>query len=77
MADMDIKQVSVGLLKASTYNPRKWDQPAIDGLTESIKRFGLVDPSAGEQRERSQEHCDRWSLSPEGSKRSWPSRKYR
>ena len=44
MADMEIKQVSVGLLKASTYNPRKWDQSAIDGLTESIKRFGLVDP---------------------------------
>lgn len=44
MADMEIKEVSVGLLKASTYNPRKWDQPAIDGLTESIKRFGLVDP---------------------------------
>lgn len=31
-------------LKASTYNPRKWDQSAVDGLTESIKRFGLVDP---------------------------------
>lgn len=31
-------------LKASTYNPRKWDQSAMDGLTESIKRFGLVDP---------------------------------
>lgn len=31
-------------LKASTYNPRKWDQSAIEGLTESIKRFGLVDP---------------------------------
>lgn len=44
MADMVIKQVSVGLLKASIYNPRKWDQLAIDGLTESIKRFGLVDP---------------------------------
>ncbi len=44
MADMDIKQVSVGSLKASTYNPRKWDQSATEGLTESIKRFGLVDP---------------------------------
>ncbi len=31
-------------LKASTYNPRKWDQSAVEGLTESIKRFGLVDP---------------------------------
>ena len=41
---MDIKQVSVGSLKASAYNPRKWNQSAIDGLTESIKRFGLVDP---------------------------------
>ena len=44
MAEMDIKQVGVGSLKASTYNPRKWDQSAIDGLTESVKRFGLVDP---------------------------------
>jgi DNA modification methylase len=44
MADMNIKQISVSLLKASRYNPRKWDQSAIDGLTESIKRFGLVDP---------------------------------
>lgn len=36
--------VKTGLLKASTYNPRKWDQRATDGLSESIKRFGLVDP---------------------------------
>lgn len=40
----NIVMVKVGSLKASTYNPRKWDQSAIDGLTESIKRFGLVDP---------------------------------
>lgn len=40
----NIVMVKASLLKASTYNPRKWDQSAIDGLTESIKRFGLVDP---------------------------------
>ena len=40
----NIVMVKANSLKASTYNPRKWDQSAIDGLTESIKRFGLVDP---------------------------------
>lgn len=40
----NIVMVKTSLLKASTYNPRKWDQSAIEGLTESIKRFGLVDP---------------------------------
>lgn len=50
----NIVMVKTSLLKASTYNPRKWDQPAIEGLTESIKRFGLVDPllvNNGEGRE--------------------------
>jgi hypothetical protein len=40
----NIVMVKTSSLKASTYNPRRWDQPAINGLTESIKRFGLVDP---------------------------------
>lgn len=39
-----IVMVKTGVLKASTYNPRRWDQAAIEGLTESLKRFGLVDP---------------------------------
>lgn len=41
---MEITQVKISKLKPSEYNPRKWDQKAIEQLTESIKRFGLVDP---------------------------------
>lgn len=44
MDKINITSVSVHDLKPSLYNSRKWDQHAIDGLTESIKRFGLVDP---------------------------------
>lgn len=40
----NIVMVKANSLKASTYNPRRWDDKAIAGLTESIKRFGLVDP---------------------------------
>lgn len=50
----NIVMVKTSSLKASTYNPRKWDRPAIDGLSESVKRFGLVDPllvNNGEGRE--------------------------
>lgn len=39
-----IKQVKVKDLKPALYNPRKWDESAIKHLTESIQRFGLVDP---------------------------------
>lgn len=44
--DAKIKIINVGIseLIPSDYNPRKWDKNAIAGLTESIKRFGLVDP---------------------------------
>ncbi len=31
-------------LYSANYNPRKWDEGAVKQLTESIKRFGLVDP---------------------------------
>lgn len=31
-------------LKTAPYNPRKWTDEAIKQLSESIKRFGLVDP---------------------------------
>lgn len=41
---LSITQVSISDLKAADYNPRKWSEDAIKQLTESIKRFGLVDP---------------------------------
>ncbi|MAF13455.1 MAG: hypothetical protein CMI53_00980 [Parcubacteria group bacterium] len=41
---LKVVQVSTNQLKPATYNPRKWNQSAIDQLTESVKRFGLVDP---------------------------------
>jgi DNA modification methylase len=41
---MTIKHLSPNKLKPATYNPRKWDQAAINNLTQSIKQFGLVDP---------------------------------
>ncbi len=44
METLQIVEVEVSDLKPATYNPRKWNQSQIDGLTESIKRFGLVDP---------------------------------
>ncbi len=42
--DFKVYQVPVSNLIPSTYNPRRWSNLAIDNLTESIKRFGLVDP---------------------------------
>lgn len=42
--NLEVQQVSVKELKAAKYNPRKWSKQAIGDLTESIKRFGLVDP---------------------------------
>jgi len=39
-----IQYLPVSELKPSTYNPRRWNDSAIEQLTESVKRFGLVDP---------------------------------
>lgn len=39
-----IKQINTKELKPALYNPRKWDESAVQHLTESIRRFGLVDP---------------------------------
>lgn len=36
--------VAIDALKASAYNPRKWDKTTLSQLKESIKRFGVVDP---------------------------------
>lgn len=42
--DLKVEYVSTSLLKSAIYNPRKWSDSAISQLTESIKRFGLIDP---------------------------------
>lgn len=42
--NLKIEHVSINSLKASEYNPRKMTDKQESDLTESIKRFGLVDP---------------------------------
>jgi len=42
--ELRIVQVSISDLKPAVYNPRKWSEDKIRQLTESIQRFGLVDP---------------------------------
>ena len=42
--NIKIEEVSISSLKASSYNPRKITEKQEKDLTESIKRFGLVDP---------------------------------
>ena len=44
MSKLNIQYLPINDLRPAGYNPRKWDQVAIEQLTESIKRFGLVDP---------------------------------
>lgn len=41
---INISYIDITKLKAATYNPRVWSEAATAKLTESIKRFGLVDP---------------------------------
>jgi len=41
---LKIQQVSVRELNPAPYNPRIWTPGAVEQLTESMKRFGLVDP---------------------------------
>ncbi len=41
---LNVELVKVSQLKTAAYNPRKWSEEAIAGLTASIKQFGLVDP---------------------------------
>lgn len=43
-SNLQVVYVPISELKPAIYNPRKWDEEAIKHLTESIKRFGLVDP---------------------------------
>jgi len=41
---INVSYINTSDLVAASYNPRKWDDEAASKLTESIKRFGLVDP---------------------------------
>ena len=41
---INISYVDSSILLPAAYNPRSWDEAATAKLTESIKRFGLVDP---------------------------------
>lgn len=40
---LNIQSVAISKLKPALYNPRKWSEDATAQLTESIKRFGMVD----------------------------------
>lgn len=44
MSRLNIHTVEISKLKPSIYNPRKWSKDATEQLTESLRRFGLVDP---------------------------------
>lgn len=41
---LNIKYILVKDLIPSVYNPRKWNNKAVADLTESIKKYGLIDP---------------------------------
>ena len=42
--DLRIVMVPSAVLVPATYNPRKWDEAALERLIESIQKFGFVDP---------------------------------
>lgn len=42
--DLNIQNIKIEELNPAPYNPRKWSEDAIDQLTESIRKFGMVDP---------------------------------
>lgn len=42
--DLRVSYVAVSSLKASEYNPRKWNKHQTKALAESVRRFGVVDP---------------------------------
>lgn len=41
---LNIQSVAIDKLKPALYNPRKWSEEAVEQLTESVRRFGMVDP---------------------------------
>lgn len=44
VGNLKIVYVAVAELKPVDYNPRIWDESAIEHLTQSLKTYGLVDP---------------------------------
>src|SRR3990167_6125529 len=42
---LTIVNVAIDDLISADYNPRKWDEKALNDLSASIKKFGLVDPA--------------------------------
>lgn len=42
--NLQIQTININELNPAPYNPRKWSSEAIEQLTESITRFGMVDP---------------------------------
>jgi len=42
--NLKIQYININQLKPADYNSRKWNTEAVKGLTESVSRFGLVDP---------------------------------
>ena len=62
-----IVHVPTSDLRASEYNPRKWDKEAEAGLKESIKRYGIVDPilanSAEERKNYKSTEAHKFTLS--------------
>lgn len=41
---LGIVHVKIGALNPAPYGPRKWSEEATKQLTESVKKFGLIDP---------------------------------
>jgi len=41
---MKIIEIPIKEIKPATYNPRSWNENQIERLTESIKKFGMVEP---------------------------------
>lgn len=41
---LKVEYIDINTLKPSEYNPRRWDKTAIKNLTESINKYGIVDP---------------------------------
>ena len=41
---LKVTYVPIGDIKPSEYNPRRWGDEVVSQLTDSIRRFGLVDP---------------------------------
>lgn len=41
---LKVQYVAVGDIRENEYNPKKFDQATLDGIKESISRFGFADP---------------------------------